>query len=179
MKRLLLATACVLMFTPAFGETPGEKLGVNAALGISPTTQDFVTEAATSGLFEIKTSQLAEERGDDAAKGFAKTMITDHQKIGDELKDLVQTKNIGVTIPTELTSLQQSKFDDLGKLQGADFNKQYRDDQYSAHKDAVSLFQRYAKGGENTDLRDWAAKVEPTLEHHLDMARDLDKQAMK
>jgi putative membrane protein len=28
--------------------------------------------------------------------------------------------------------------------------------QVSAHKDAVSLFERYAKGGDNADLKDWA-----------------------
>jgi putative membrane protein len=179
MKRILIATACILMCAPAFAESPGEKLGVNSALGISPTTKDFVTEAATGGLFEIKTSRLAEQRGDDAVKGFAQQIIKDHQKANEELNALVQSVKIDVTIPSELTSAQQSKLDDLTKLQGADFNKQYRDDQYSAHKDAVSLFQRYAKGGDNQALKDWAAKIEPTLEHHLDMARDLDNQASR
>jgi len=43
----------------------------------------------------------------------------------------------------------------------------------------VSLFQRYAKGGENADLKQWAQQTAPMLEHHLQMARDLDKQATK
>jgi putative membrane protein len=179
MKRILIATACILMCAPAFAESPGEKLGVNSALGISPTTKDFVTEAATGGLFEIKTSQLAELRGDEAVKGFAQQIIKDHQKANDELNQLVQTIRIDVAIPSQLTSSQQSKLDDLAKLQGADFDKQYRDDQVSAHKDAVSLFQRYVKGGDNQALKDWAAKIEPALEHHLELARDLDKQASK
>ena len=47
--------------------------------------------------------------------------------------------------------------------------------QVSAHKDAVSLFERYAKGGDNTALKDWAGKTLPTLQHHLEMAQELDK----
>jgi putative membrane protein len=37
----------------------------------------------------------------------------------------------------------------------------------------VSLFERYAKGGENAKLKDWVDKTLPTLRHHLEMAQDL------
>jgi putative membrane protein len=37
----------------------------------------------------------------------------------------------------------------------------------------VSLFERYAKGGDNAKLKDWADKTLPTLRHHLNMANDL------
>jgi putative membrane protein len=47
--------------------------------------------------------------------------------------------------------------------------------QVSAHKDAVSLFERYAKGGEDPKLKDWAGKTLPTLQHHLEMAQNLGK----
>ena len=39
--------------------------------------------------------------------------------------------------------------------------------QVSAHKDAVSLFERYANGGREKTL--------PALKHHLEMAQALDK----
>jgi putative membrane protein len=47
--------------------------------------------------------------------------------------------------------------------------------QVSAHKDAVSLFERYAKGGEDPKLKDWAGKTLPALQHHLEMAQNLGK----
>jgi predicted outer membrane protein len=37
----------------------------------------------------------------------------------------------------------------LKSLKGTDFSSRYDSDQLSGHKDAVSLFERYAKGGEN------------------------------
>jgi putative membrane protein len=39
----------------------------------------------------------------------------------------------------------------------------------------VSLFERYAKAGENPKLKDWAGKTLPALQHHLEMAQNLSK----
>lgn len=180
MKKFAIMTAFALLGGAALAETPSEKIGVNSALGIAPTTQDFVTEAASAGQFEIQSSQLAQDRDpDQSTKSFAQQMITDHRKLDSELKDLVKSKAINVTIPDAMGSSDQSKLDELKTLKGADFDKQYRDAQYSGHKSVVSLFQRYAKGGENADLKQWAQQSAPMLEHHLQMARDLDKQATK
>ena len=69
----------------------------------------------------------------------------------------------------------QSMLDKLNSLNGDDFRKQYFNDQVSAHKDAVSLFTRYGKGGGNPKLKDWAATTLPTLQRHLDMAQGIYK----
>ena len=49
------------------------------------------------------------------------------------------------------------------------------DDQVSAHKTAVSLSERYGKGGDNTKLKEWANQTLPTLQHHLEMAQGIYK----
>jgi putative membrane protein len=49
-------------------------------LGISPSTADFVKEVATSDMFEIQSSTLAQDNGNAAEKRFAAQMITDHTK---------------------------------------------------------------------------------------------------
>jgi putative membrane protein len=63
----------------------------------------------------------------------------------------------------------------LKSLNGDDFTKEYVNDQVSGHKDAIDLFTRYAKGGDNGTLKTWAANTLPILEHHLDMANNLKK----
>jgi hypothetical protein len=57
-----------------------------------------------------------------------------------------------------------------------DFPGYYDPMQVSAHKDAVSLFDRYSKSGDNSKLKDWAGKTLPTLQHHLQMVEDLKKR---
>ena len=171
-KTALLLGSCLMLATPAFAQSAGEKTGVNSKLGIAPKTTDFVTEAATSDMFEIQAGKLAAGRTTGDVQSFANQMVTDHSKT-EELTGLAKSANI--PLPTEITSSQKSMMDKLNGLQGNDFAKQYMDDQVSAHEDAVSLFDRYGKGGDNAQLKDWAGTTLPVLQHHLDMAQGLYK----
>ena len=173
MKRIAFALGCVLLASPVLAQSMGEKTGVNSALGVAPTTADFVKEAATSDMFEIDSSKLAEQKGNAQEKTFAQQMITDHTKTTTELKGLVNGGKVQATLPTALDSSMQSKLDKLKDASGKDFSSDYNSYQVSAHKDAVSLFERYAKGGDNAELKDWAGKTLPTLQHHLEMAQEL------
>ncbi len=151
----------------------GERTGVDSMLKVTPSTQEFVKDAALSDMFEIASSQLAVERGNAKTKAFAAKMIEDHQKTTAELTSLLQDKHIAVTPPSEIDAPHQRKLDKLKTLKGADFDKRYGQEQIDAHKDGVSLFQRYAKSGDNQDLKEWAIKTAPTLEGHLRMAKKL------
>lgn len=173
MKTFHLVAALLIAATPVAAQSIGEKTGVNSVLGISPSTQDFVTEAAVSDMFEIQSSELALQRGDEPTKAFANQMITAHQKTTTELKGLLASANIQVTPPAALDSSHQEKLDDLKKLQGSEFNVQYHEDQVDAHEAAVSLFARYAEEGDNPALKAWAGKTLPELKHHLEMAEKL------
>ncbi len=204
----------------------GEKTGVNSMLGITPSTTDFVKEAATSDMFEIQSSQEALKRGDQDAKTYAQKMIDDHMKTTNEIKSMVQSKNIKVEMPTAMAPSQQSMLDNLRNMgnggnagasgtmnntaakgnsgtstgagtvgvagtannsgagagsgagansgnTAADFSRRYFDDQITSHKDAVSLYERYSKGGDNADLKAYAEKTLPNLRDHLKMAQDM------
>jgi putative membrane protein len=45
--------------------------------------------------------------------------------------------------------------------------------QVQAHEEAVALFAEYAKTGDNSDLKSWAARTLPHLREHLAMAKKL------
>ncbi len=175
MKRSIIAFGCLLLAGPALAQSVGEKTGVNSTLGIAPTTADFVKEVAISDMFEIQSSQLAQNKGNAEEKSFASKMITDHTKTSTELKGLVTSGKVKAELPTALDSSHQSKLDKLKGESGKDFSSDFDSVQVSAHKDAVSLFERYAKGGDNSVLKDWAGMTLPALKHHLEMAQNLDK----
>jgi putative membrane protein len=172
-KYLVSSFALVLLATPVIAQSIGEKTGVNTALGVAPTTADFVKEVAISDMFEIQSSQLAQERGNASEKPFAAMMIKDHQKTSEDIKAMISSGDVKAELPTALDSSHQSSLDKLKSLKGSDFSSRYSSDQVSGHKDAVSLFERYAKGGENAKLKDWAGKALPALRHHLEMAQNL------
>jgi putative membrane protein len=176
MKRSLaiVTLSTVLLSSAAFAQSVGEKTGVNSALGIAPKTEDFIKEAATSDMLEIGASKLAEQKGNADEKKFAAQMITDHTKTSSELKSMVSGDMKGA-IPTALDDSSQKKLDKLRDAKPEDFAAEYDPMQVSAHKDAVSLFERYAKGGDDPKLKDWAGKTLPALQHHLEMAQDMNK----
>lgn len=175
MKRFALLSIAILIAGPAMAQSATEATGVNSALGIAPKTADFVTEAAASDMFEIASSKLAVEKGDAETKIFAEQMVADHQKTSDELKTMISEGKISATLPAAMTDDQQEKLDKLKSLEGDDFNKQYHADQEEAHEDAVDLFTRYGDEGEDATLKAWAAKTRPALEHHLEMAKQMNK----
>ena len=175
MKRTLIALGCVVLAGPALAQSAVEKTGINSTLGISPSTADFVKEVAISDMFELESNKLAQTKGNPAEKTFAGHMVTDHSKTSEQLKGLVSSGKVKAELPMALDSSHQSKLDKLKGANGKDFSSDFDAMQQSAHKDAVSLFERYAKGGDNPDLKDWAGKTLPALKHHLEMAQNLGK----
>ena len=88
MYKLLAVAAVAMSFaTPVLGQSVPEKTGVNSTLGISPSTQDFVTEAANSDMLEIESSKLVAAKSDTKDKAFADQMIKDHTATSAELKE--------------------------------------------------------------------------------------------
>jgi putative membrane protein len=171
---LLAAVAVALISTSAVAQSVGEKTGVNSTLGIAPKTEDFIKEAAMSDMLEVEAAKVAQQKGNAADKKFADQMVTDHTKTSTELKGMVSGE-MKAAIPSSLDDSSQKKLVKLRDAKPDDFAGEYDPMQVSAHKDAVSLFERYAKGGEDPKLKEWAGKTLPALQHHLEMAQDLDK----
>ena len=175
MKRSMIALGCILAAGPALAQSIGERTGVNSALGISPTMADFIKEAANSDMLQIAAATLAQEKGNAEEKKFAEQMMTDHSKTSSDLKSLVSSGAVKADIPTALDSSSQKKLDKLRDTRRQAFASEYDPMQISVHKEAVSLFERYSKSGDNPKLKDWAGKTLPTLQHHLDMAEAMNK----
>jgi putative membrane protein len=179
MRITILALAIASAFAAAASaQSVGEKTGVNAALGITPKTEDFIKEAAMSDMLEIDAAKIAQQKGDPDEKKLAERMITDHTKTTSELKELVPS-NMTSAIPTSLDDSSQKTLDKLKDAKADNFANVYDPMQVSAHEDAVSLFERYSKGGDNAKLKDWAGNTLPALQHHLQMAEQMNNNRSK
>ena len=163
-KTLILAAGCGLLASVAFAQTP--------PAGSAPAAQDFVNKVAISDMFEIQSSQLALSKQADAdTNPFAEKMVQDHQKTSNELKALVDGGK--AKLPTALDAEHQKLLDDLKAKNGKDFDQSYDQVQLKAHRDAVALFEAYAKGGDDAELKGWAGQTLPHLKEHLSMAEKL------
>ena len=104
-----------------------------------------------------------------------KKIDTTKAKAADGVLAVLTGEDVKAEIPAALDDSSKKKLDKLRDAKPEDFASEYDSMQVSAHKDAVSLFERYAKGGDNPTLKDWAGKTLPALQHHLEMAQALDK----
>jgi putative membrane protein len=135
----------------------------------------FMKNAAEAGLAEVEASKLAASKATNTqVKSFAQQMVDDHSKANDELKALAASK--GVTLPTEPSMAQKAKLKLLQGADGAHFDKRYAESfGVKAHEDTVNLFQKEAQKAKDPEVKAWAEKTLPTLQHHLEMAKDMDK----
>jgi putative membrane protein len=136
--------------------------------------QEFATNAASGGMLEVKLGELAQSKGSNpAVKEFGARMVRDHSKAGDELKGIASSAN--VTLPTGLTTADQDKYHKLSRLSGTEFDKEYARDMVADHEHDIAEFRRESTDGQNEPIKHFAAETLPTLQSHLDQARQMLK----
>lgn len=171
-KHILLAAAASLALMPAAYAQSNKPGTAKEQSQLKPADQNFVTKAAVGGMFEVQSSELAEDKAQSAeVKNFAEMMIRDHGKANKELESAA--KDLGATVPKALDSKHEADLKKLEGLQGAAFDREYIQAQRAAHKEAVSLFQSYSESQGNPELTAWAGKTLPVLKEHQSHAQKL------
>ncbi len=131
----------------------------------------FVNKARSAGLAEVKAGEVAAQRAQDAkVKAFAQRMIDDHNKANRELEELAKRK--GWTLATTIDEKCQKELDKLSSATAQEFDRSYMEVQLKAHEAAVKLFKQESEVGEDLDLKALAGKTLPTLQEHLQMAKE-------
>jgi predicted outer membrane protein len=107
-------------------------------------SEKFFEKAAIANMTEIKLGQLATQRAESAdVKQFAQTLVDDHTKALEQLKEAAQKAN--VTLPTDIDSKHQKKVDKLTETSGAEFDRKYIDAMVDAHKDVAKMLKDESK----------------------------------
>jgi putative membrane protein len=143
--------------------------------GMTATTQGFVTAAATSDMYEVTAGKIAVQRAQSPeVKEFAQKMVDAHTETTAKLKDIIAGNAITATPPAHVDYRRQGMLDDLRGAKAEDFDHRYVVQQIAAHKEADILMRSYAKAGDNTAIKDFAAETDKAVKMHLSMAQKLD-----
>jgi putative membrane protein len=144
--------------------------------------KDFIEEASAKGLAEIESSKLALSKSDaPAVRKFAEAMIADHAKANEELSAIARSKKLEVADEPELLNKAKAKI--LKQRDGQSFDEAYANNQVMAHEQTLELFQK-AANSKDAEVKAFARKTLPKLQHHLEKARELqantkvDRQAV-
>jgi putative membrane protein len=134
--------------------------------------QTFLKEAAQGGLAEVQMGRLGAQKGQEqAVRQLGQKLVQDHSKANQELKLLAAQKSI--TLPTEIPAEHQSMISHLKSLEGAEFDKAFKQHALEDHQKAIQKFQTAAQQGTDSDIKAFAQKTLPVLQQHLKMAQDI------
>ena len=148
----------------------------DAAPDDANTASGYATNAALSDMYEVEASRLALQKAKaPEVKKFAQMMVDDHTKTTNELKSLLETQAIPVTLPTALDGRRQGMITELQQASPTEFDTSYLDQQTRAHGEALDLHKSYADNGDNARLKAFAAKTAPIVQKHLDQVKRIDK----
>jgi putative membrane protein len=190
MKRLMQTAIAVMAMSAA---------NVQAQEAVR-SAQAFVNDMAIAGMAEVQLGKLATERAASAeVKAFGQTMVKDHSQANDELKNAASQVN--AQLPTQLDQKHQALADRLSKLQGAPFDREYMTAMVQGHEEVAGRLRARAvnRSTSNTPTRpgsaavgttgdasgredavtQWATKALPTVEQHLQHAKELQKKVAK
>ncbi|RRB04509.1 DUF4142 domain-containing protein [Larkinella rosea] len=128
---------------------------------------EFAVKAASGGMMEVELGKLAEQKAQSkSVKDFGAMMVADHSKANEEFKTIAASKNI--TLPATLSDEHQKHVDDLSKLSGAEFDKEYVKLMVDDHKEDIDLFKDASFNAKDPDVKAFAGKTLPTLQKHYD-----------
>jgi putative membrane protein len=139
----------------------------------APSSDDvkFANEIAQANMHEIKLGQLAVSKGSSqVVKDLGQMMIDDHTKAGKELKAWASKK--GITLPSAIDKEGQDAYNELAKKSGNDFDKAYTEKMVKGHEKVRDKMKKESQSGDDKDLKEWAGKTLPTIEHHLMMSKE-------
>ncbi|MBZ9962384.1 DUF4142 domain-containing protein [Mesorhizobium sp. BR1-1-2] len=177
MKTLLTMTAAALLAGAPAALAQSTAQTTPLAADSKVDTQTFIKTVPGANEFEIQSSKLAEQKSASAdVKAFAKQMITDHTKAGEDFKAaLAQGQTTASTKPAgpALQPKEQGQLDELKAASGKDFDTKYIMMQAEAHKQAVALFSTYAKSGDDPAMKEFAKKTLPVLKMHEKHVKEL------
>jgi putative membrane protein len=147
--------------------------GATATGALPAADQQFVAKAAQGGQFEVEIAKLAADKASDPqVKSFAQMLVDDHTAANDKLRQIASSHN--VPLPAALPADKKKEIDQLGKLSGADFDRQFvKTVGIKDHHHDIDEFEKAAKSAKSDDVRDFAQSTLPTLKKHLAAAEKL------
>lgn len=133
----------------------------------------WMQEAAQAGIAEVEAGKLATAQGKrDDVRSFGKQMVQDHGRANDELKAIAMRK--GVTLPDKADDKHIKAATKLSGLNGDKFDEEYiASAGVDDHTDAEKLFKKGSSDLKDADLKAFAQKTLPAVQHHLQMAKDM------
>lgn len=172
MRRMLPVICFTLCVIPALAQKAGKE-------GKAMTDQQFVDFAAQTDMVEANLGQLVQTTSSpQSVMDYGQMLVTDHTNDYHQLYSAAHEANLNV--PTAIDAKNnKTMIDPFEKLKGEGFAHRYIADMVSGHDKAIAIYKKEAADAENPAIKSYAQAALPTLEKHLDDAKNLEKRPEK
>ncbi|MEC5159186.1 MULTISPECIES: DUF4142 domain-containing protein [unclassified Janthinobacterium] len=167
-QRLFAVAVGVMLFGAAAARTPA------AAAPIGKGDQALLIQMAQANRAEIDAAKLAQGKTQNQeVKNFAQKMIDDHTAALQEVQQLAQAKGVG--LPAEADGKHKKMEQKMSALSGDAFDRRYMAQAGVAdHQKTHALLRRVQTRAKDADVKALAAKLQPTVEEHLNSVRQVN-----
>lgn len=173
MNRAFAAVCCLaLIATPAVSQ----KRHAHASPAATPISdQQFIDMAAQTDMLEAHLGQMAANQASSQdVKDYAQMLVTDHTNDYQQLTAMASKDSL--TVPKGLDAEHNKMIAPFEKLNGKAFDMRYIHEMIEGHTKAIAVYTKESSDAQNGDVKSYAAATLPTLQKHLDGAKDLMKK---
>jgi putative membrane protein len=173
MKNIVSAACCIaLCCVLALAQGAHKKAAAGTATPMSD--QQFVDFAGQTDMLEANLGQLAETQATaQGVKDYALMLVTDHTSDYTQLSTVAGKASL--IVPKGLDAAHDKMIAPFDKLKGTAFDHRYIQEMIAGHTKAIAVYTKEAADAESADLKAYASETLPTLQKHLDGAKDLAK----
>lgn len=142
---------------------------------LSQQDREFAKTAAAGGMLEVRLGEIAQEKAQNQqVKQFGQRMVEDHQQANDKLMTIV--RDLKIDAPKNLPQDKQQTIQRFEGMEGQQFDKAYMQFMVEDHQKVIEAFNKEVEQGQNQELKSFAQNTLPTLEEHLNQAREVSQQ---
>ncbi len=180
--KALIGILVIGLVTSAYGDTAKKEETPKKEKLSAPELQVMAHYHAVNQL-EIDLGKAAKKNaGTQAVKSYGEMLVKDHTE-GDKKLEAI-AKASGQKIPAEKPATEAEKAQEaqmkkeaaaLKKLKGADFDREYLRMMVDGHEKELAAISSKMAEVTNPQLLDFLSALKPTLQHHADEARELQK----
>ncbi|HTR31857.1 MAG TPA: DUF4142 domain-containing protein [Puia sp.] len=150
------------------------KKSSNTSTSLSPTDQQFVTNAGYNNVDEINAGYLASTNAADSnVKAFGHLMLTDYD--GAQSAIVLIADSAGFTVLSSPDPAHQQQLDAMQNLSGEAFDTTYLRYQINDDQAAIALYQSEQTNGQSPEVKAYINKYLPIIQAHLTTADSLIK----
>ena len=140
----------------------------------------FLNNRATDDVNQWKVAEYAAEHaGNDRTKDLARSVIEERRADLRDIQKIAKDHDADIKVPDEMTARQKMRYDQLKRMPGENFDRDYTKDLVANYQQAIPELKRQRDQAGHVDVREYAGRNVKMFEDHLKQAQDTQREVWK